>query len=56
MSRLIDADKLKECFDDSFKNQMVKIIIDRQPTILQIENREEINGELHMEELNGKKR
>ncbi len=32
--RLIDADALKECFsDDTFKNRMVKVIIDRQPTI-----------------------
>ena len=34
MPRLIDADKLKECFpDDTFKNRMVKVIIDRQPTV-----------------------
>lgn len=32
--RLIDADKLKECFsEDTFKNRMVKVIIDRQPTV-----------------------
>jgi len=32
--RLIDADKLKECFSEpTFKNEMVKIIIDRQPTV-----------------------
>lgn len=32
--RIIDADALKECFsDDTFKNRMTKVIIDRQPTI-----------------------
>ena len=30
--KLVNADKLKECFsDDTFKNRMVKVIIDRQP-------------------------
>lgn len=32
--RLIDADKLKECFaEPTFKNEIVKRIIDEQPTV-----------------------
>ena len=50
--RLIDADKLKECFsNDTFKNRMVKVIIDRQPSE-QVFTRGQLEGWLYEIALN----
>jgi len=50
--RLIDADKLKECFSEpTFKNEMVKIIIDRQPSE-QVFTRKQLEGWLYEIALN----
>lgn len=50
--RLIDADKLKECFaEDTFKNRMTKVIIDRQPSE-QVFTRKQLEGWLYEIALN----